>query len=70
MSGSGEQSLAIWELPLLSGSVHDAEYLEKEFFPIINKEDFVNLPKYLMYLKLMIDGTTSNPFSAISLPPT
>lgn len=46
----------------------DAEYLEKEFFPLINKEDFINLPKHEMYLKLMIDGTSSRPFSAISLP--
>lgn len=47
----------------------DAEYMEKEFYPIFNKEDFVNLPKYEMYMKLMIDRATSKPFSAISLPP-
>ncbi|HXF29595.1 MAG TPA: hypothetical protein VN457_07065, partial [Chlamydiales bacterium] len=44
----------------------DAEYLEKEFYPFFNKNDFINLPKYELYLKLMIDGTTSQPFSAIS----
>ena len=46
----------------------DAEYLEKEFFPVFEKEDIINLPKYSMYLKLMIDGATSRPFSAITLP--
>jgi len=45
----------------------DAEYLEKEFHPIFNKTDFVNLPRYSMYLKLMIDGATSQPFSADTL---
>lgn len=47
----------------------DAEYLEKEFYPVFNKEDFINLPKYEMYLKLMIDGASSEAFSALSLLP-
>ena len=46
----------------------DAEYLEKEFYPTFNKTDLINLPKYSMYLKLMIDGATSQPFSANSMP--
>lgn len=46
---------------------NDAEYLEKEFYPIFNKNDFINLPMYEMCLKLMIDGATSQPFSAISI---
>jgi len=32
------------------------------------KTDLINLPKYSMYLKMMIDGATSQPFSANSLP--
>lgn len=47
----------------------DAEYLAKEFAPIFNEEDFVNLPKYHIYLKLMIDGVASQGFSASTLPP-
>lgn len=46
----------------------DAEYLVKEFLPVFNKEDLVNLPKYSMYLKLMIDGATSKPFSSVTAP--
>jgi energy-coupling factor transporter ATP-binding protein EcfA2 len=42
----------------------DAKYLSKEFHPVFSEEDFVNLPKYSMYIKLMIDGATSKPFSA------
>lgn len=47
----------------------DAEYLEKEFTPRFVPEDLVNLPKYQMYLKLLVDGIVSEPFSAIGLPP-
>jgi CxxC-x17-CxxC domain-containing protein len=47
----------------------DAEVLEKEFAPTFTAEDLVNLTKYDMYLKLMIDGVSSSPFSAIGLPP-
>ena len=47
----------------------DAEELAKEFTPIFDEEDLVNIPKYEMYLKLMIDGIASSPFSAKGLPP-
>ena len=47
----------------------DAEFLEKEFEPEFLIHDIVNLPNYHVYLKLMIDGLTSRPFSAKTLPP-
>jgi len=47
----------------------DAEYLEKEFIPEFRAGDLVNLPKYNIYLKLMIDGIAGRPFSAITLAP-
>ncbi len=47
----------------------DGEFLEKEFEPKIMQNDLVNLPKYKIYLKLMIDGVSSDPFQAITLPP-
>jgi len=47
----------------------DAEFLEKEFIPTFIIDDLVNLPKYNIYLKLMIDGVASEPFSATTLPP-
>ncbi|MFH1326212.1 MAG: type IV secretion system DNA-binding domain-containing protein [Candidatus Falkowbacteria bacterium] len=47
----------------------DAEILVKEFEPQYEEGDLVNLPKYNFYIKLMIDGVASNPFSAIGLPP-
>ncbi|MBI4433830.1 type IV secretion system DNA-binding domain-containing protein [Candidatus Uhrbacteria bacterium] len=47
----------------------DAEFLEPEFMPIFTQEDLVNLPKWEVYLKLMINGVASDPFSAHTLPP-
>ncbi|PJE59776.1 MAG: hypothetical protein COU85_01795 [Candidatus Portnoybacteria bacterium CG10_big_fil_rev_8_21_14_0_10_44_7] len=47
----------------------DAEFLEKEFFPEFNAQDFVNLSFANIYIKLTIDGVTSRPFSALTLPP-
>jgi hypothetical protein len=45
----------------------DAKYLAREFYPIFEEADLVNLPNYHIYLKLLIDGVTSRPFSAITL---
>lgn len=49
----------------------DAEVLEKEFAPVFTAEDVVNLGFTQIYLKLMIDGIGSRPFSAttINTPP-
>lgn len=47
----------------------DADFLEKEFAPEFTPEDIVNLPNYKIYLKLMIDGITSRPFSARTIAP-
>ncbi|MEK7607786.1 MAG: type IV secretory system conjugative DNA transfer family protein [Patescibacteria group bacterium] len=47
----------------------DAEILEKEFAPKFTAEDIVNLGFAQIYLRLMIDGIGSQPFSATTLPP-
>lgn len=47
----------------------DAEFLEKEFEPNYTMNDLVNISKYNIYLKLMINGASSHPFSATTLPP-
>jgi CxxC-x17-CxxC domain-containing protein len=47
----------------------DAEFLEREFSPEFFIQDLVNLPKQNIYVKLAIDGVTSRPFSADTLPP-
>ncbi len=48
---------------------YDAEVLEKEFAPVFTAEDIVNLGAYQIYLKLMIDGIGSPPFSATTMGP-
>lgn len=45
----------------------DAQHLVKEMLPVFELEDFINLPNYAIYLKLMIDGIPSRPFSAVTL---
>ena len=52
-----------------SGSDRDAEFIAKEFQPKIEPIDLLNLPNHHIYLKLMIDGTPSQPFSAETLAP-
>jgi CxxC-x17-CxxC domain-containing protein len=47
----------------------DAEFLEKELAPEFYATDIVNLAKYNIYLKLMIDGVAGRPFSATTLAP-
>ncbi len=48
---------------------YDAEVLEKEFMPVFTAEDLVNLGSFQIYLKLMIDGVSSAPFSAATQAP-
>ena len=47
----------------------DAEFLEQEFMPEFLQNDMIRLPNYNIYLKLMIDGVTSRPFSAKTIAP-
>ncbi|MDA9464520.1 hypothetical protein XH87_07850 [Bradyrhizobium sp. CCBAU 53415] len=47
----------------------DATYLAREFQDRFVEIDFLQLPNYRIYLKLMIDGMPSLPFSAITLEP-
>ncbi|MBK6795254.1 MAG: type IV secretion system DNA-binding domain-containing protein [Acidobacteria bacterium] len=47
----------------------DAEILAREFYPEISIQDLMNLPNYHIYLKMIIDGQVSHPFSAQTLQP-
>ena len=42
----------------------DATYMSKEMFPVFDVEDCISLANHDIYLKLMIDGRPSKPFSA------
>lgn len=45
----------------------DAEFLETEFEPSFTPTDIVNLPKWNIILKLMINGVASDPFTATTM---
>jgi type IV secretory pathway TraG/TraD family ATPase VirD4 len=46
----------------------DAPYLAREFNQVFEEVDLLQLPNHHIYLKLMIDGMPSLPFSSITLP--
>lgn len=48
---------------------HDADKLSKEYAPDLAPEDLVNLERYRLAIKMMIDGAQSRPFTGIALPP-
>lgn len=45
----------------------DASYMAREFAPEFCAEDLISLPRYHVYLRLLIDGEASRPFSATTL---
>ena len=47
----------------------DAPYLVREFHEKFEEDDLLQLENHHIYLKLMIDGMPSRPFSAVTLPP-
>jgi len=49
--------------------IEDAKWLAREFYPVFGEADLAALPNHHIYLRLMIDGAPSRPFSAMTLPP-
>ncbi len=47
----------------------DAGFIAREFAPVFDPVDLISLPNHDIFLKLMIDGTPSKPFSATTLLP-
>lgn len=47
----------------------DARYLEQHFHPAFSRQDLMQLPNYHIYLRLMVDGMSTEPFSAKTIPP-
>lgn len=43
----------------------DAKAMAEEFHPVFKQDDFINLPKFGIYLRLLIDGVGSKAFSAV-----
>jgi len=49
--------------------VDDAETMAKEFAPVFNEYDLLNVEKYTAYIKLLIDNTASKAFNMQTIPP-
>ncbi len=48
----------------------DADFLAKQFTPVFNEQDLINIDNYNAYVKLMINGTISQGFNMAAYPPT
>jgi hypothetical protein len=48
--------------------VEDAEVMAKEYAPVFNQFDMVNIDRFNAYVKLMINGTASKPFNMATYP--
>lgn len=44
----------------------DARIFTNEFYPVFDEKDFINLPRFYFYTKLLIDGVASKAFSGVS----
>ncbi len=47
----------------------DAEFLVKQFQPMFNERDLINIPNFNAVMKLLIGGLPSLPFSITAMPP-
>ena len=47
----------------------DAEFLVKQFEPVFDANDLINIDNFNAYVKLMIDNQTSKPFNLAVYPP-
>jgi len=47
----------------------DAEFLVKQFEPVFDQQDLINLDNFNAYIKLMLNNETSQSFNLLSYPP-
>ena len=59
----------VWSLISFQVGYHDASILKEVFAWNISEDDLMNLSKYDIYLKQLIDGMPSGIFSAWTFPP-
>jgi len=50
--------------------VDDAEIMAKQYTPIFNEYDLINIDRFKAYVRLLIDNTASKPFNMACFPPT
>jgi hypothetical protein len=47
----------------------DAEFLVKQFAPVFDENDLINIDNYNAYVKLLIKGATTSAFNIMTYPP-
>ena len=50
--------------------VEDAEIIAKQFDPVFNEYDLVNIDRYHAYVRLLVNNSVQRPFDIDTLPPT
>lgn len=48
----------------------DAEFMTKQYAPVFDANDLVNIENYNAFIKLMINGVPSRPFNITGVPPS
>lgn len=51
-----------WTIMSFKVGAEDAEYLEKEYAPLLSQQDIIWIANYTTYVKLNIDNATTRPF--------
>ncbi|MCX7778697.1 MAG: type IV secretion system DNA-binding domain-containing protein [Patescibacteria group bacterium] len=49
--------------------IEDAEILAKEYKPVFNEYDLINVEKFNAYVKLLVNNQPTRPFNMVTLPP-
>ncbi len=52
----------VWTLQSFKVGAEDAEYLAKEYAPVLSEQDIIWIANYTTYVKLNIDNASSRPF--------
>lgn len=47
----------------------DAQFLEQQFAPVFSAKDIMNVPNYNAFLRILVNGVPTKPFSMATLPP-
>lgn len=48
---------------------HDSEFVVKQYAPVFSEHDLINIDNFKAFIKIMIDGQVSKPFSMETVPP-
>ena len=48
---------------------NDAEFLERQFAPIFDQQDLINVDNYNAYARIMVNGVAERPFNIVMNPP-